>query len=69
MAAAREQWQAWQKTFYLSRLLFLDERSASADSIRRYGRARYVDTAPAGHWQPLTFVAGLWVDQLNVPWC
>jgi hypothetical protein len=41
--------------------------------IRRYGRAlagaRCKDTAPAGHWQTLTFIAGLRRDQLTVLWC
>jgi transposase len=57
----------------LSTLVFLDETSASTDMIRRYGRAvggqRCVDTAPAGHWQTLTFIAGLRADQLTAPWC
>jgi hypothetical protein len=41
--------------------------------IRRYGRAlagaRCRDDAPAGHWQTLTFIAGLRSDQLTAPWC
>jgi transposase len=70
---AREQWQAWQQSCDLSKLVFLDETSASTDMIRRYGRelggARCRDAAPAGHWQTLTFIAGLRVDQLTAPWC
>jgi transposase len=73
VATAREQWQAWQKTCDLSKLVFLDETSASTDMIRRYGRAfagaRCQDSAPAGHWQTLTFIAGLRADQLTAPWC
>ena len=53
--------------------MFLDETSASTDMIRRYGRAlggaRCVDDAPVGHWQTLTFIAGLRADQLTAPWC
>jgi len=30
VAAAREQWQAWQKSCDLSKLVFLDETSAPA---------------------------------------
>jgi transposase len=69
----REQWQAWQKCCDLSKLVFPDETSASTDMIRRYGRAlggaRCKDAAPAGHWQTLTFIAGLRADQLTAPWC
>jgi len=40
---------------------------------RRYGRAlggaRCRDAAPAGHWQTLTFIAGLRADRLTAPWC
>ncbi|MGZ4979609.1 MAG: IS630 family transposase [Methylobacter sp.] len=73
VSAARKQWQAWQKNCDLSNLVFLDETSASTDMIRRYGRAlggaRCQDSAPAGHWQTLTFIAGLRADQLTAPWC
>jgi transposase len=73
VAAAREQWQAWQKNCDLSKRVFLDETSTSTDMIRRYGRApggaRCQDSAPAGHWQTLTFIAGLRMDQLTAPWC
>jgi len=73
VAAAREHWQAWQKNCDLSKLVFLDETSTSTDMIHRYGRtpggARCVDSAPAGHWQTLTFIAGLRMDQLTAPWC
>jgi transposase len=58
-----EQSRAWQKSCKLSKLVFLDETSTSTDRMRRYGRAfggaRGKDTAPAGHWQTLTFIAGL----------
>ncbi|WP_334168745.1 IS630 family transposase [Methylobacter sp.] len=73
VALAREQWQAWQKSCDVSKLVFLDETSSSTELIRRYGRAvagaRCIDTAPAGHWQTLTFIAGLRMDQLTAPWC
>jgi transposase len=73
VAAAREQWQAWQSACETSNLVFLDETGLSTDMIRRYGRAlggaRCVDNAPAGHWQTLTFIAGLRVDRITAPWC
>ncbi|MGZ5600768.1 MAG: hypothetical protein ACXWFX_09255 [Methylobacter sp.] len=51
----------------------LDETSASTDMTRRYGHAvagaRCQDSAPAGHWQTLTFIVGLRMNQLTVPWC
>lgn len=69
VAIAREQWQAWQQTYDLSKLVFLDETGVSADMIRRYGwalgGARCWDAAPAGHWQTLTFIAGLRADRLT----
>jgi transposase len=71
VAMAREQWQAWQKTCDLSKRVFLDETGLSM--IRRYGRAlggaRCRDAAPGGHWQTLTFIAGLRADRLTAPWC
>jgi transposase len=72
-AAAREQWQAWQQSCDGAKLVFLDETGLSTDMIRRYGRAlggaRCQDSAPAGHWQTLTFIAGLRVDRITAPWC
>jgi transposase len=54
-------------------LVFLDETGLSTDRIRRYGRAlggaRCVDAAPTGHWQTMTFIAGLRAEQLTAPWC
>jgi len=57
----------------VSKLVFLDETGLSTDMIRRYGRAlggaRCRDAAPAGHWQTLTFIAGLRADGFTAPWC
>jgi transposase len=73
IASARDQWQAWQKSCDLSKLVFLDETGISTDMLRRYGRAldgaRCQDAAPAGHWKTLTFIAGLRADRLTAPWC
>jgi transposase len=73
IVSARDQWQAWQKSCDLSKLVFLDETGITTDMLRRYGRAlggaRCVDSAPAGHWLTLTFIAGLRADRLTAPWC
>jgi hypothetical protein len=62
----------WQ-TCDLSKLVFLNETGVTTNLIRRYGRAlggaRCRDAAPAGHWQILTFIAGLRADGLMAPWC
>jgi transposase len=53
--------------------VFLDETGITTDMLRRYGRvrggARCKDSAPAGHWKTLTFIAGLRADRLTAPWC
>jgi transposase len=53
--------------------VFLDETEITTSMTRRYGRAlggaRCRDAAPAGHWQTLTFIAGLRADGLTAPWC
>lgn len=41
--------------------------------IRRYGRAkggaRCLDDAPGGHWESMTFIAGLRAGGITAPWC
>lgn len=73
VAAERDQWQAWQSHCDVSKLVFLDETGITTDMLRRYGRAlggaRCKDSAPAGHWKTLTFIAGLRADRLTAPWC
>jgi transposase len=73
VAAERKHWQAWQQGCDISQLVFLDETGITTDMLRHYGRAlggaRYVDSAPAGHWKTLTFIAGLRADRLTAPWC
>lgn len=70
---ARIFWQEWQKTCDVSKLVFLDETGATTDMIRRYGRAkagmRCFDDAPGGHWQTMTFIAGLRMGGMTAPWC
>ncbi|WP_442499047.1 hypothetical protein [Methylobacter sp. sgz302048] len=36
---------------------------------RALGGALCWGAAPAGHWQTLTFIAGLRIDELTAPWC
>ena len=70
---ARDAWREWQKTCDVSKLVFLDETSATTDLIRKYGRAkgglRYLDDAPGGHWKTMTFIAGLRLSGMTAPWC
>jgi transposase len=72
VAAARNNRGPGRKAVSCRSWFFLDETSASTDRIRRYGRAlggaRGKDAAPAGHWQTLTFIAGLRADPLTAPW-
>lgn len=68
---ARIFWRAWQKHCDTSKLVFLDETGATTNMIRQYGRAkggaRCFGHAPGGHWQTMTFIAGLRADGLTAP--
>lgn len=70
---ARVTWQEWQKSCDPSALVFLDETGATTNMIRRYGREkganRCLDDAPGGHWETMTFIAGLRMDGITAPWC
>jgi len=54
------------------RLVFIDETSVNTKMTRLRGRcergARLRMTAPFGHWQTQTFIAGLRCDGLTAPW-
>lgn len=56
-----------------AKLVFLDETAARTDMIRLRGRAmgaaRCLDHAPGGHWNTMTFIAGLRMHELTAPWC
>ena len=71
MQQARHQWQAQQASLNPSRLVFLDETSASTQMTRRYGWSvkgqRCVSAAPHGHWKTTTFLAGLRQHGLTAP--
>lgn len=72
LKAARVLWKHWQKTCDPSKLVFLDETGTSTDMARRYGLSakgtRCIDTVPGGHWETLTFIAGLSVNEITAPW-
>jgi transposase len=69
--AARQEWQASQPALDATKLVFLDETSASTTMTRARGRApkgeRCVAAVPQGHWQTTTLVAGLRVNQITAP--
>ena len=54
------------------RLVFIDETSTNTKMVRLRGRARkgarLPGTAPFGHWQSQTFIAGLRCHGLTAPW-
>jgi hypothetical protein len=53
------------------KLIFLDETWAKTNMTRLYGRAprgkRLIGTAPFGHWNTTTFIAGLRHDRIVAP--
>ena len=59
--AARTAWQAVQKDWDPSRLVFIDETWVTTNMTPRYGRAvkghRLIAHVPHGHWQTTTFLA------------
>jgi len=69
--AARRAWSEAQPVMDLEKLVFIDETWTSTSMTRRYGRAprgqRCIASAPHGHWQTTTFVAGLRHHQLTAP--
>jgi len=62
----REQWQADQPTWDLSKLVFLDESGAKTNMTRLRGRAkggqRVIDDAPCGHWCTTTMISSIRYD-------
>ncbi len=51
----------------------MDETCAKTNMIPKYGRAkgkdRCFDKAPNGHYETMTFIAGLRFDKITAPWC
>ena len=71
VAQARRRWRREQGELDARRLVFLDETAVNTKMARLYGRnrrgERLVGRAPHGHWQTLTFVAGLRHDAMVAP--
>ncbi len=71
MQAARRAWSEAQPGMDLDKLVFIDETWISTSMTRRYGRAprgqRCIASAPHGHWNTTTFVAGWRYQQLTAP--
>ena len=69
--AARRVWSEAQRVMDIEKLVFIDETWTSTSMTRGYGRAprgqRCIASAPHGHWESTTFVAGLRHQQLTAP--
>ena len=63
VAVQREEWQKLQKTFDITRLVFIDETWTKTNMTPLRGRAergkRVIDYVPHGHWKTTTFLAAL----------
>jgi transposase len=68
---ARRVWRELQPRLKPEKLIFLDETWAKTNMTRLYGRAprgkRLIGSAPFGHWNTTTFVAGLRHDRIVAP--
>lgn len=71
MAEARRLWRELQPGLDVTRLVFLDETWAKTNMTRLLGRAprgqRLLGSAPYGHWNTTTFLAGLRHDGIVAP--
>ena len=71
MKARRRAWFDGQLDLDPSRLIFIDETSASTKMARLRGRAKKGErcraSVPHGHWKTTTFTAGLGLDGLIAP--
>ena len=63
MARARRRWVREQGLLDSARLVFIDETAVSTNMVRSNGwnprGQRLVGDVPMGHWETLTFIAGL----------
>lgn len=63
VARARRRWRREQRKLDAARLVFLDETAVNTKMVRLGGRSRrgqrLIGRQPHGHWQTVTFVAGL----------
>src|SRR3954454_10502984 len=71
VAEARRSWRELQPRLDVTRLVFLDETWAKTNMTRLLGRAprgeRLIGSAPYGHWNTTTFLAGLRYDGIVAP--
>jgi transposase len=71
VAEARRLWCERQPQLDVTRLVFLDETWAKTNMTRLRGRAprgeRLIGSAPYGHWNTTTFLAGLRHDGIVAP--
>src|ERR1700747_2669747 len=63
VARARRRWVREQGLLDPARLVFIDETAVSTNMVRPNGRSprgeRLIGYVPLGHWETVTFVAGL----------
>jgi transposase len=71
VARARRRWRREQGKLDAVRLVFLDETAVNTKMVRLSGRSprgeRLIGRQPHGHWQTVTFVAGLRHDEMVAP--
>lgn len=71
VARARRRWMREQGLFDPAHLVFIDETATSTNMARQRGRCarglRLIGRVPQGHWQTVTFVAGLRHDGMVAP--
>src|ERR1700758_2355243 len=71
VARARRRWIREQGMLDPARLVFIDETATSTNMVRLRGRCprgeRLVASVPHGHWETITFVAGLRHDGIVAP--
>lgn len=63
IAKSREDWQEFQATVDVNRLIFLDESGLKTNMTRLYGRARAgqrcLDSTPCGRWETVTLLSSI----------
>jgi transposase len=68
---ARHEWVKNQCQLDITKLIFLDETGAKTNMVRTHGRSprgeRCLSSAPHGHWQTTTFIAGLRANEITAP--
>src|SRR6266446_4622543 len=71
VARARRRWIREQGLLDPARLVFIDETAVSTNMVRPNGRSprgeRLIGYVPLGHWETVTFVAGLRLTGVVAP--